>query len=85
MLREVREMKLGNVIVVGDYWDRDLGRNADLWLPWIVVENGKIEKMDLMRRRTLTEDLDDELEEDENVDDEYTIEEEQEEDGFYVY
>jgi hypothetical protein len=42
--------------------------------------------MDLMRRRrTLTEDLDDELEEDENVDDEYTIEEEQEEDGFYVY
>jgi hypothetical protein len=85
MLREVREMKLGNVVVVGDYWDRDLGRNADLWLPWIVVENGKVEKMDLMRRRTLTEDLDDELEEDENVDDEYTIEEEQEEDGFYVY
>jgi hypothetical protein len=85
MLREVREMKLGNVVVVGDYWDRDLGRNADLWLPWIVVENGKVEEMDLMRRRTLAEVLDDELKEDENVDDEYTLGEEQEDDGFYVY
>ncbi|XP_045804317.1 uncharacterized protein LOC123897643 [Trifolium pratense] len=85
MLREVREKKLGNVVVVGDYWDRYLGRNADLWLPWIVVENGKVDGMDSMGRGTLTEDLDDELEEDDNVDDEYTIEEEQEEDGFYVY
>jgi hypothetical protein len=85
MLREVREMKLGNVVVVGDYWDRDLGRNADLWLPWIVVENGKVEETDLMRRRTLAEVLDDELKEDENVDDEYTLGEEQEDDGFYVY
>ncbi|MCI08002.1 hypothetical protein A2U01_0029072, partial [Trifolium medium] len=37
--------------------------------------------MDSMGRRTLTEGLDDESEEDENVDNEYTIEEEQEEDG----
>ncbi|GAU27299.1 hypothetical protein TSUD_05250 [Trifolium subterraneum] len=84
MLREVREMKLGNVVVVGDYWDRYLGRNADLWLPWNVVENGKVEEMmNLMGRKTLTEGLDDELEEeedDENVDDEL-----EEEDGFYVY
>ncbi|XP_058727159.1 uncharacterized protein LOC131598593 [Vicia villosa] len=60
MLRKVREVDL-KTVVVGDYWDRDLGKNADLWLPWIVVENGNVEGMDVMGRGTITEDLDDEL------------------------
>ncbi|XP_004499040.1 uncharacterized protein [Cicer arietinum] len=84
MLGKAREPNLGTV-VVGDYWDRDLGKNADLWLPWIVVENGKVNEMDLMGRIT-KQGLDDELEEDDNVDDdEYIIENEQLEDGFYVH
>ncbi|KAL5071859.1 hypothetical protein RYX36_022746 [Vicia faba] len=41
MLRKVREVDL-KMVFVGDYWGRDLGKNHDLWLPWIVVENGKV-------------------------------------------
>jgi hypothetical protein len=85
MLREVREVKV-ETVVVGDYWGRDLGRNADLWLPWVLVENGNVE---YLMGRTVEEDLDDELEEDENIDDYdddgYIIDEEQDEEGFYVY
>ncbi|XP_050901762.1 uncharacterized protein LOC127108343 [Lathyrus oleraceus] len=73
MLRKVREVNL-KTVVVGDYWDRDLGKNADLWLPWNVVENGKVEGMGLMGR---TEGSDDELEGDQNLGyDEYVTEEE---------
>lgn len=39
MLRKIREVNLKTTIV-GDYWDRDLAKNANLWLLWIVVENG---------------------------------------------
>ncbi|XVE55851.1 hypothetical protein DITRI_Ditri03aG0190600 [Diplodiscus trichospermus] len=39
MLRRAREANLGT-LVVGD-WDRALGRHADLWVSWIVVENGE--------------------------------------------
>ncbi|KAL5071860.1 hypothetical protein RYX36_022747 [Vicia faba] len=61
MLRKVREVDL-KTVVVGDYWGRDLGKNADLWLPWIVVENGKVEGMGLKGIiRAVTEGLDDEL------------------------
>ena len=73
MLRKVREVNL-KTVVVGDYWDRDLGKNADLWLPWNVVENGKLEGMGLMGR---TEGSDDELEGDQDLDyGEYVTEEE---------
>ncbi|QCD90313.1 hypothetical protein DEO72_LG4g1268 [Vigna unguiculata] len=40
MLRKAWEANLGTV-VVGD-WDRALGRDADLWVPWNAVENGDI-------------------------------------------
>ncbi|KAI5386144.1 hypothetical protein KIW84_072635 [Lathyrus oleraceus] len=73
MLRKVREVNL-KTVVVGDYWDRDLGKNADLWLPWNVVENGKLGGMGLMGR---TEGSDDELEGDQDLDyGEYVTEEE---------
>ncbi|KAI5386145.1 hypothetical protein KIW84_072636 [Lathyrus oleraceus] len=64
MLRKVRKVNL-KTVVVGDYWDRDLGKNVDLWLPWNVVENGKLEGMGLMGK---TEGLDDELEGDQDLD-----------------
>ncbi|KAI5386123.1 hypothetical protein KIW84_072622 [Lathyrus oleraceus] len=73
MLRKVREVNL-KTVVVGDYWDRDLGKNADLWLPWNVVENGKLKEMGLMGK---TKGLDDELEGDQDLDyGEYVTEEE---------
>ncbi|KAI5386131.1 hypothetical protein KIW84_072626 [Lathyrus oleraceus] len=73
MLRKVREVNL-KTVVVGDYWDRNLGKNADLWLPWNVVENGKLEGMGLMGR---TEGSDDEVEGDQDLDyGEYVTEEE---------
>ena len=46
MLRRARERELGTV-VVGD-WDRALGRYADLWVPWIEVENGEVSEKDLV-------------------------------------
>ncbi|GLT34216.1 hypothetical protein SLA2020_087430 [Shorea laevis] len=49
MLRRAREANLGTV-VVGDR-DRALGRLADLWVPWIGVENGDITEKDLMPRK----------------------------------
>ncbi|KAL6995465.1 hypothetical protein U1Q18_005602 [Sarracenia purpurea var. burkii] len=49
MLRRAREANLGTV-VVGDS-DRALGRHADLWVPWMGVENGEISEKDLMPRR----------------------------------
>jgi hypothetical protein len=72
------------IVVVGDYWGRDLGRNADLWLLWILVVNGNVE---YLMGGTVEEDLDDELEEeyDDYDDDGYIIDEEQDEEGFYVY
>ncbi|XP_052202961.1 uncharacterized protein LOC127808453 [Diospyros lotus] len=48
MLRRAREANLGTV-VVGD-WDRALGRHADLWVPWIGVENGEVSEKDLVPR-----------------------------------
>ncbi|KAF6151510.1 hypothetical protein GIB67_016322 [Kingdonia uniflora] len=46
MLRKVRESNL-RTIVVGD-WDRALGSHADLWVPWIGVENGEIGEEELL-------------------------------------
>lgn len=48
MLKRARASKLGTV-VVGD-WDRALGRQADLWVPWNRVENGEITEDDLVIR-----------------------------------
>lgn len=48
MLRKARASNLGTV-VVGD-WDRALGRQADLWVPWNRVENGEITEEDLVPR-----------------------------------
>ncbi|KAK2983366.1 hypothetical protein RJ640_010830 [Escallonia rubra] len=50
MLRRAREADLGTV-VVGD-WDRALGRHADLWVPWVGVENGEVGEEDLVPRRS---------------------------------
>lgn len=49
MLRRAREANLGTV-VVGDR-DRALGRHADVWVPWIGVENGEITEKDLVPRK----------------------------------
>lgn len=46
MLRKARESNLGTV-VVGD-WDRALGRHADVWVPWIGVENEELSEEDLI-------------------------------------
>lgn len=46
MLRKAREANLGTV-VVGDS-DRALGRHADVWVPWIGVENGEVSEKDLV-------------------------------------
>ncbi|KAL4583528.1 hypothetical protein LXL04_008104 [Taraxacum kok-saghyz] len=48
MLRRARASNLGTV-VVGD-WDRALGRQADVWVPWNKVENGEITEEDLVLR-----------------------------------
>ncbi|KAL5559071.1 hypothetical protein UlMin_035282 [Ulmus minor] len=48
MLRRAREKNLGTV-VVGD-WDKALGKHADVWVPWIGVENGEISEKDLVPR-----------------------------------
>ncbi|KAL0438837.1 UNVERIFIED_CONTAM: hypothetical protein Slati_2366700 [Sesamum latifolium] len=45
MLRKAREANL-RTVVVGDR-DRALGRHADVWVPWIRVENGEIKESDL--------------------------------------
>nr|GMC76721.1 Zinc finger, C2H2 domain containing protein [Ipomoea batatas]GMD49680.1 Zinc finger, C2H2 domain containing protein [Ipomoea batatas] len=49
MLKRARIANLGTV-VVGD-WDRSLGRYADLWVPWIGVENGEITENDLVLKK----------------------------------
>ncbi|KAK7321676.1 hypothetical protein VNO77_32540 [Canavalia gladiata] len=73
MLRRAGEANL-RTVVVGDS-DGALGRHADLWVPWIGVENGEIGEQDLLLpkkrdTRITTQGLEDEEEEDE--------------DGFYV-
>ncbi|KAF3446625.1 hypothetical protein FNV43_RR11805 [Rhamnella rubrinervis] len=53
MLRRAREANLGTV-VIGD-WDRALGRQADVWVSWLGVENGEVPDEELVprsRRRT---------------------------------
>ncbi|KAL9446221.1 hypothetical protein AB3S75_013981 [Citrus x aurantiifolia] len=57
MLRKARDANLGTV-VVGDS-NRGLGQHADLWVPWIEVENGELTERDLVprTRRTTTEDF----------------------------
>ncbi|KAJ8428392.1 LOW QUALITY PROTEIN: hypothetical protein Cgig2_021407 [Carnegiea gigantea] len=49
MLRKARKGNLGTV-VIGDR-DRALGRHADLWVPWISVENGVVTDKDLLPKR----------------------------------
>lgn len=49
MLKRAREASLGTV-VVGDF-DRALGREADLWIPWAGVENGEVKEKDLLLKR----------------------------------
>ncbi|KAH6782232.1 C2H2-like zinc finger protein [Perilla frutescens var. frutescens] len=57
MLRKARGANLGTV-VVGDQ-DRSLGRHADVWVPWISVENGEIKESDLeLRKREWRESVD---------------------------
>ncbi|KNA19846.1 hypothetical protein SOVF_057660 [Spinacia oleracea] len=49
MLRRARESNLGTV-VVGDR-NGALGMNADLWVPWMGVENGEVSEKDLVPKR----------------------------------
>uniref|UniRef100_A0A7N1A5D4 C2H2-type domain-containing protein n=1 Tax=Kalanchoe fedtschenkoi TaxID=63787 RepID=A0A7N1A5D4_KALFE len=46
MLKRAKSANLGTV-VVGDF-DRALGREADLWIPWLGVENREVEEKDLL-------------------------------------
>ncbi|XP_059633330.1 uncharacterized protein LOC132276089 [Cornus florida] len=48
MLRKAREANL-RTVVVGD-GHRSLGRNADLWVPWIGIENGQVSAEELVAR-----------------------------------
>lgn len=60
MLRKARDSNLGTV-VIGD-WDGALGRHADLWVPWVGVENGEVSGEDLLAtigRRGDSLDMDD--------------------------
>ncbi|CAN6813280.1 unnamed protein product [Brassica oleracea] len=59
MLRKAREADLGTVVVS----DRDgvLGRQADLWVPWMGVENGEIGEKDLVPEKRRRFDDEDEL------------------------
>ncbi|PIA52873.1 hypothetical protein AQUCO_01000624v1 [Aquilegia coerulea] len=50
MLRRARESNL-QTVVVGDS-SRALGRHADLWVPWVEVENGEIGEEELFSSRT---------------------------------
>jgi len=59
MLRRAREANLGTV-VVGD-WDRALGRHADLWVPWIRVQNGEVAEKDLVLKSERRREEEDEL------------------------
>jgi hypothetical protein len=63
MLRRAREANL-RTVVIGD-WDRALGRHADLWVPWVQVQNGEVAEMDLVaetnKRRSEFLDREDEL------------------------
>jgi hypothetical protein len=63
MLRGVREANL-RTVVIGD-WDRALGQHADLWVPWVQVQNGEVAEMDLVaetnKRRSEFLDREDEL------------------------
>jgi len=59
MLRRAREANLGTV-VVGD-WDRALGRHADLWVPWIQVQNGEVAEKDLVLKSERRREEEDEL------------------------
>lgn len=58
MLRKAREGNLGTV-VVGDM-DRALGSIADLWVPWIGVQNGEVSDDDLVPRRKSEDEFVDE-------------------------
>ena len=63
MLRRAREANL-RTVVIGD-WDRALGWHADLWVPWVQVQNGEVAEMDLVaetnKRRSEFLDREDEL------------------------
>ncbi|EPS63603.1 hypothetical protein M569_11180, partial [Genlisea aurea] len=59
MLRKARDADMGTV-VVGDR-DGSLGRYADVWVPWIGVENGEVRESDLeLHRKRKQEFHDDE-------------------------
>ncbi|XP_073142302.1 uncharacterized protein [Henckelia pumila] len=56
MLRKAKEARLGTV-VVGDQ-DRALGTYADVWVPWIRVENREIKESDFELKSRGWKDLD---------------------------
>ncbi|CAN8253357.1 unnamed protein product [Cochlearia groenlandica] len=60
MLRKAREADLGTMVVSDR--DRALGRHADLWVPWIGVENGEIGDADLIPERRRRFDVEEEEE-----------------------
>ncbi|XP_043714236.1 uncharacterized protein LOC122662617 [Telopea speciosissima] len=58
MLRRARDSDL-RTVVVGD-WQRALGRQADLWVPWFEVENGEVAEEDFMSVGRRTDEFSDE-------------------------
>ncbi|XVF64101.1 hypothetical protein PTKIN_Ptkin09bG0140400 [Pterospermum kingtungense] len=59
MLKRARKVNLG-IVVVGD-WDRSLGRQTDLWVSWVEVENEEVMENDLVPKRKRRTDDDDGL------------------------
>ncbi|KAJ4962481.1 hypothetical protein NE237_022420 [Protea cynaroides] len=57
MLKRARDSNL-RTVVVGD-WQKSLGRHADLWVPWIGVENGEVAEEDFMSDGRRTDEFSD--------------------------
>ncbi|KAJ8763258.1 hypothetical protein K2173_026159 [Erythroxylum novogranatense] len=71
ILERARDANVGTV-VVGDR-DRALGRHADLWVPWIGIENGDVRDEDLVPSKGRIRSDDETLESDGDDDGLFTV------------
>lgn len=63
MLCRARESKM-RTVVIGDDGQRALGRYADIWVPWINVENGEVDD-EMLRPSARVDEFDGDFEEEE--------------------
>eukprot|EP00268_Persea_americana_P039973 TRINITY_DN3964_c0_g2_i1.p1 TRINITY_DN3964_c0_g2~~TRINITY_DN3964_c0_g2_i1.p1 ORF type:complete len:445 (-),score=97.06 TRINITY_DN3964_c0_g2_i1:564-1898(-) len=61
MLCRARESKM-RTVVIGDDGQRALGRYADIWVPWINVENGEVDD-EMLRTSARVDEFDGDFEE----------------------